>query len=215
MSNDETCTISPADYEQISTLTKGLYSITRCEDDSICDLEITETLLNGSINEAVQVMNAAINRFNSGAEPSGREKRNKLTVWRGGRHDEQPSVFLDVDAAARLTRNCARMGGNVLAVAYKLGQRNVPKTEAMRFMAYHYTRVKTLFNRLCDAAKNVSAYERYVVCEPHTSTRGSANLNLGQSQSTVERRQESTTSRDRIPNIVRCTHSSSTRPGRC
>ena len=47
MTNDETYSISPADHEQISTLVQGSYSITKCEDNSICDLEITESVLNG------------------------------------------------------------------------------------------------------------------------------------------------------------------------
>jgi hypothetical protein len=61
MTNNETYTIDPRDYEQISTLTKGTYNLTSCDDGSICDLEITELVLNESINEAIILVNKAIN----------------------------------------------------------------------------------------------------------------------------------------------------------
>ena len=129
MTNDETYTIHPGDYEPISRLTKGLYNVTKCEDSSIRDLEISETVINGSINEAVQVINDAIRRFNSNAGPSQNKRRSR---WVFKPKPWEPMVFPDVDAASRLTRNQATLDNMVLAVAYKLNGRNVPKTEATR-----------------------------------------------------------------------------------
>lgn len=126
MSNNETYTIHPADYEQISTLTKGLYSLTKTEDASICDLEISEVLLNGAINEAVRVINDAISKFNFNSRPPPRQKRKGwelIKPWSG-----TPLVFRDIESANRLTRNQAMLNGELLAVAYKLNNRNVPKS---------------------------------------------------------------------------------------
>lgn len=134
MTNDETYSIDPADYEQISTLTKGLYSITRSEDNSICDLEISESLLNGNLNEAVDVINDAIRRFNYSARPQQKQKR---SLWAIKTRSHDPMVFPDVEPAVRLTRNQAMLSNTqLLAVAYKLNGRNVPKAEAMRRESY-------------------------------------------------------------------------------
>lgn len=130
MTNDETYSINPADYEQISTLAKGLYSIQRSEDSSICDLEISEWVLNASLNEAVEVINTAIRRFNYSAGPQQKQRRN---IWSIKQRLHDPIIFPDVESAARLTRNQAMLNNTtLLAVAYKLNGRNIPKSEAMR-----------------------------------------------------------------------------------
>lgn len=117
MTNDETYNIFTKDYEQISTLTKGSYVATRSSDGAIQDMEILEDVLNGHINEAILVMNEAINRFNTQIAPSRRSGR-KLEIWR--RRPGDPMVFRDERPAARLTRNQAILNGSTLAIAYKL-----------------------------------------------------------------------------------------------
>lgn len=132
MTDDETYSIHPADYERISTLAKGLYSISRCGDNSICDLDITETLLNRSLNEAVDVANDAIRRFKSIARSPQKQRR---SVWAVGRlrQSNDPVMFSNIEPAPRLTRNQAILDNTqLLAVAYRLNGRDVPKGEAMR-----------------------------------------------------------------------------------
>lgn len=124
------------------------------------DLEITEIVLNGAINEAVRVINDAIRKFNFRSGTPPRQKRSKW-VWKP--RPEEPIVFPDVESAARLTRNQATLNGDLLAVAYKLNGRSVPKTEAIRYMSYSYTRVKTLFGHLCEAAgRSIVLYEQHI-----------------------------------------------------
>ena len=161
MTDDQTYTISPKDYEQISTLTKGSYIVTQCQDNTICDMHITEEVLNGHINDAIQVMNNAINRYNSQISTSWKAGR-RLDVLL--RRNGDPVVFRDEKPAVRLTRVQAMLNGHVLAVAYKLQGRNVPKLEAMRYMARTNDRVKTLFNHICNTAgeKNVGHYELHI-----------------------------------------------------
>jgi hypothetical protein len=69
----------------------------------------------------------------------------------------------DLPPAVRLTRNEARLDGVILAVAYKLGGRNVPKATALDYMASQQRTVMRLFNRLCEATgKNWVHYEKYI-----------------------------------------------------
>ena len=160
MTNNETYTIHPSDYEQISTMTKGVYTAMRCEDSSIRDLEISEDVINGAINEAIRVINDAIRKFNFKTDPPSRQKRSKW-VWKPKAGEQL--VFRDLEAAGRLTRNLAMLDGNLLAVAYKLSGRNVPKSEAMRHMSYHFTRVRTLFNHLCEVAgRSILIYQDHI-----------------------------------------------------
>lgn len=164
MTNDETYTIDPSDYEQICTLTKGLYSVTKCEDESICELEISETTLNSAINEAVKVVNQAIGRYNANSRPpQGIRRTMSLSFWNRS-HPMEPVVFPFVEAATRLTRNQAMLNGDIVAVAYKLNGRNVPKSEAMRHMSHSYTKISKLFGRICEAAgrRNAVYYEVYI-----------------------------------------------------
>ncbi len=143
------------DYEQISTLTKGLYILTRCKDSGICELEVSEVALTECINEAIQTVNNAIQVFNSQATPNLKGGR-RLSILR--RRSGDPMVFRHVEPAARLTRNQARLDDQILAVAYKLGGRNVPKVYAMRHLARENRRVIDVFNRICHAAgeKNIT-----------------------------------------------------------
>lgn len=120
MTNDETYTIFTKDYEQISNLSKGSYVTTRSADGAIQNMEILEEVLNGYINEAIQVMNEAINIFNSQVKPPRRPTRNPLSKRRPG----DPMVFRDEKPAARLTRNQAILNETTIAVAYKLVRRS-------------------------------------------------------------------------------------------
>jgi hypothetical protein len=129
MTDDTTYTINPKDYEQISTLSKGLYTLSKCDDNSICDLEVRETVLNNSINEAITIVNNAIKVFNSQAAPYSKGGRALSVLKRGSGY---PIVYRDIEPSVRLTRNEARLNGDILAVAYKQNGRNVPKIVAMR-----------------------------------------------------------------------------------
>lgn len=133
MTNDETYSIHPEDYEQISRLSKGLYNITRCEDGTTSDLDITETVLNTAINEAIQVINNAIRIFNSSLGSTSKQKSRK---WLTPARSRGPAVFSDLNAAHRLTKCKATVDGTVLAVAYKLNGKPVPKREATHYSTY-------------------------------------------------------------------------------
>jgi hypothetical protein len=133
MTNDETYSIHPEDYEQISRLSKGLYNITRCEDGTISDLEVTETVLNIAINEAIQVINNAIRIFNSSLGSTSKQKSRR---WLTAGKPLRPAVFSDLNAAHRLTKCKAVVDGTVLAVAYKLNGKPVPKREATHYSTY-------------------------------------------------------------------------------
>lgn len=163
MTNNETYTIDSADYEQISTLTKGVYSVTKCDDNAICEMEINESLINGNINEAIRIINDAIRVFNSRSGPAPGQRRNKFVSALMSRNGE-PLTFPNIESASRLTRNQVMLNGDRLAVAYKLNGRNVPKTEAIRYMSSSFTRATTLFGRICNAVgqRNLVYYEQYI-----------------------------------------------------
>jgi hypothetical protein len=60
LTNNETYTMNPRDYEKISTLTRGTYGLTKCEDGTICDIAVTEYDLTEHINNAIELVNRAI-----------------------------------------------------------------------------------------------------------------------------------------------------------
>ncbi|KAK0338071.1 hypothetical protein LTR02_002084 [Friedmanniomyces endolithicus] len=160
LTNSESYTIHPDDHDRISTLTAGHFDVTSCEDASICGLLNSEVVLNRDINEAIRVINVAIRQFNARSTPSGKSVTRSLLRKRA-----EPLVFPDLEAAARLTRNQAVLqpAGTILAVAYKLDGKNIPKAEALRHMSDQYTRAMTLFGHLCESARrSVSFYERYI-----------------------------------------------------
>ncbi len=162
LTNSESYTIHPDDHDRISTLTAGHFDVTSCEDASICGLLNSEVVLNRDINEAIRVINVAIRQFNARSTPSGKSVTRSLLRKRA-----EPLVFPDLEAAARLTRNQAVLqpAGTILAVAYKLDGKNIPKAEALRHMSDQYTRAMTLFGHLCESARrSVSFYERYSTC---------------------------------------------------
>jgi hypothetical protein len=126
LTNHDTYSIHPDDHDRISTLTAGVYTLTRCDDDTTHELTITETVLNRQINEAIHLINnEAIVRFHASSK-----SRNRNLI----RRKRDPQVFPDIDAAARLSRNEAMLGGDRLAVAYKIAGKNIPKSEALRHM---------------------------------------------------------------------------------
>ena len=96
MTNDETYSIHPQDYEQISRFDKGVYNVTKSDDGSGHDLEITERVLNGPINEAIQVINGAIRLFNSNNGSVSKQRR-----WLSRGKPGPPGVFSQLDAAQR------------------------------------------------------------------------------------------------------------------
>ncbi|KAK1077307.1 hypothetical protein LTR33_008197 [Friedmanniomyces endolithicus] len=160
LTNSESYTIHPDDHDRISTLTAGHFDVTSCEDASICGLLNSEVVLNRDINEAIRVINVAIRQFNARSTPSGKSVTRSLLRKRA-----EPLVFPDLEAAARLTRNQAVLqpAGTILAVAYKLDGKNIPKAEALRHMSDQYTRAMTLFGHLCESARrSVSFYDRYI-----------------------------------------------------
>ena len=77
MTTGETYKIDPADYEGLSSLTKGSYYVTKAEDGRRCRLDISEIMLNGNINEAMRVLNNAIEAFNSSTESSKQQKQSR------------------------------------------------------------------------------------------------------------------------------------------
>jgi hypothetical protein len=96
MTNDETYSIHPQDYEQISRFVKGVYNVTKSDDGSAHEMEITEVVLNDPINEATQVINGAIRLFNSTNGSVTKKQKNWLMMkGRSG----QPGVFSPLDAA--------------------------------------------------------------------------------------------------------------------
>ena len=133
MTNDETYSIHPEDYEQISRLSKGLYNITRCNDGTISDLEVTEIVINQAINEAIQVINNAIRIFNSSL---GSTSKRKSRGWLTAGKPRGPAVFPDLNAAHRVSKCKAAVDGTVLAVAYKINGKPVPKREATHYSTY-------------------------------------------------------------------------------
>lgn len=158
LTNLKTYTIHPDDYERISSLTQGSYNITNCEDGSICDLVISEFMLNNDVNAAIRVINEAIRRFNLSSAPQSRSR--KGTVLR--RRREPPVVFPDLESAARLSLHQAFLQGNLLAVGYKLDGKIVPRTEALRHLSFHYNRAHRLFKHLCESCgRAVGFYERH------------------------------------------------------
>jgi hypothetical protein len=60
LTNNENYTMNPRDYEKISTLTRGTYGLTKCEDGTICDIVVTEYDLTEHINNAIELVNRAI-----------------------------------------------------------------------------------------------------------------------------------------------------------
>ena len=90
-------------------------------------MEIMETTLNAAINEAIQVINNAIRVFNSShGSPSSRRSRN----WLSAPKPRGPPVFADAVAPSRVTKCNAMIGGTLLAVAYKINGKQVPKRDA-------------------------------------------------------------------------------------
>ena len=134
MTNHETYSIHPEDYEQISRLSKGVYNITRCEDGTTSDLEITETVINTAINEAIPVINNAIRMYNSNL---GSASKRKSRGWLTSGKPRGPAVFPDMNAAHRVTKCKAIIDGTtVLAVAYKMNGKPVPRKEATHYSTY-------------------------------------------------------------------------------
>ncbi|KAK5125215.1 hypothetical protein LTR85_000891 [Meristemomyces frigidus] len=159
LTNHETYTIHPKDYQHISTLTKGLYSVTRGEEGSVWELEVTEVVMNRAINDGIRILNEAIRRFNAKAGPPQSSRRGSVLIKRR----KEPQLFPEVPLASRLTRNEAWLHGTLLAVAYKVDGRNVPKADALRHMTYHYSRLYNLFNHLCESAgRSTALYEQYI-----------------------------------------------------
>lgn len=98
--NDETYTIHPNDYEMVARFSKGTYNITRCEDGTVCDLEITETILNTDINDAVHFVNDVIRRLYSTNGSMSKQRKKWLGLGRPGR----TAVFSFIDAVSKLWR---------------------------------------------------------------------------------------------------------------
>ena len=98
MTNNETYSIHPQDYEQISRFVRGVYNVTKSDDGSAQEMEITESVLNGPINEAIQVINGAIRLFNS-TNGSVSKQRRSMSLFRG--KSGTPGVFSPLDAAHR------------------------------------------------------------------------------------------------------------------
>lgn len=157
--NHDHYTIHPKDYMQISTLTKGVYSATRCDDGSAWEIVVTENVMNTAINDGIRVLNDAIRRFNAKAD--SRPLSRSRSVLR--KRTKDPQLFPEVPLAPRLTRNEVWLPGTILAVAYKVDGRNVPKADALRHMTYHYSRLMNLFNYLCETAgRSVELYQQYI-----------------------------------------------------
>ncbi|KAK4549175.1 hypothetical protein LTR36_007633 [Oleoguttula mirabilis] len=157
--NHDTYTIHPQDYTHISMLTRGTYSVTRCEDSSAWELEVTEVVMNTAINDGIRVLNDAIRRFNAGAAPKPLQRNRSVLRKR----IKEPALFPEVPLAPRLTRIEVWLPGTILAVAYKADDRNVPKADALRHMTYHYSRLMNLFKHLCESAgRSVALYEQYI-----------------------------------------------------
>lgn len=149
MTNNVTYTMHPGDYERMSTLAPGIYTVTRCPDKGSCTLNVTATHVNRDINEAIRVMNAAIQQFNAHNVPHAKQRQIGNLLQKSRRRDIPDStIYPDMDHAARLTRNHAMLAGVKLAVAYKLDGKNVPKAEALRHMSHWFTTVMTLFQHL-------------------------------------------------------------------
>lgn len=162
LTNTTTYKIHPQDYEHIATLTPGEYSVEEAgPGGNIYLLRITETVVNDQINEAIKVINKAIQKFHT--RPQTKPTRWNGTVSRRLVRNAQPDqdvIFQAVEPAARLTRNEAWIDRCRIALAYKQEGKHVSRWEANHHLTFSSTRVRTKFGRLRErAGKDIGFYK--------------------------------------------------------
>jgi hypothetical protein len=147
LTNDGQYYVRLHDYEAIICLTKGVYDIQGAElGGSHCDLVIEEDVLNDDtyrardhINPVIRKINQWLASFKSKNVSIGRRGSIRGALGNLGKFPtfSRPEIPMlkEYVVSGKLTRHRARLGNNILAIAYKLDGRKITLNDAIGILA--------------------------------------------------------------------------------
>lgn len=135
LTNGSRYVIGSTDLEHIVCMTPGQYTLTETIGRRRCnDLEINEVVVNSVLYEVIFRLNRIITEYNSYL-PTPRRRSSVLTRLSSLREKPDTAPFKDIKGSGRLTRNLAKLGGHILAVAYKIEGRKITRRDLLRHLA--------------------------------------------------------------------------------
>ncbi|KAF2805880.1 uncharacterized protein BDZ99DRAFT_466218 [Mytilinidion resinicola] len=151
MTNGDTYTIDSSDLERITCMNAGIFNTRQARlNGRLYDLEIEEVVLNDSMNEAISMLNAVIRRINwwltSTKNGKGAVGALARKLSKTARKEKTVELALAEEqlGPGRLTKNCALLNQDMLAIAYKLEGRKITKKDAIRIMGTHNRKIKAM-----------------------------------------------------------------------
>jgi hypothetical protein len=148
MTNGDKYTIGSSDLERITCLASGSYGVVEAGPNGHnYDLIVTEHLINAELHEATRKTNGIVRSLNFHTA-SGKKGFKDRFLGPIGRRVSDIVFFHECRGSGRITMSTATLNQAILAKAYKVEGRKIPRRDAMRTMERDIREINHLLGQI-------------------------------------------------------------------